>query len=216
MKRNIIRDWPLWIIILLPFAYLAYIYPQLPESVPLHWNAQGEIDRYGSKRELWMLPFMLPLLVYFIFLLVPHIDPKKKLHQMEIKLDRLKFWLTLIMSLLTMVIIHMVHNREKAKISLIFGVVGLLFAVLGNYFKTIKPNYFIGIRTPWTLENETVWHETHRFAGTYWFIGGLVMVLSSFLFKPQANLYITLGITAILIVAPTYYSYRKFREISKK
>lgn len=216
MNSKLIKDWPLWIIILLPFAYLAYLYPQLPETVPLHWNAQGEIDRYGPKKELWILPFVLPVLVYVIFLIVPRIDPKKKLQHMELKLDQLKFWLTLIMSLLTMVIIHMASSRESANLTLVFGVVGLLFAILGNYFKTIKPNYFIGIRTPWTLEDDRVWKDTHKMAGTYWFIGGLIMVLCSFLFSPQVNLYVTLGITAILVLIPTYYSYRRFRQLTNK
>ena len=80
------------------------------------------------------------------------------------------------------VIEGMLHWRMHALVFiftfLIFPLIGLLFAFLGNYFKTIKPNYFIGIRTPWTLENEEVWKKTHLIGGKLWFVGGLLMALT--------------------------------------
>lgn len=75
------KELPIIAIVLLPFLYLAYIWNQLPEKVPVHWNSLGEIDRYGEKIELLLIPLMLPFLVYLIFLIVPKIDPKNKLHQ---------------------------------------------------------------------------------------------------------------------------------------
>ena len=76
------KETPLITIVLLPFIYLAYIWNELPENVPLHWNLEGEIDRYGDKSELLIIPFVMPLLVYLIFLVVPEIDPKNKLNKM--------------------------------------------------------------------------------------------------------------------------------------
>ena len=73
------KELPLVLIVLLPFIYLAYIWNELPEKVPMHWNIKGEIDRYGEKIELLIIPFLLPFLVYIIFLVVPKIDPKKRI-----------------------------------------------------------------------------------------------------------------------------------------
>ncbi|WP_342662761.1 DUF1648 domain-containing protein [Gelidibacter mesophilus] len=76
------KELPLLTIVVLPFVYLASIWNQLPEKVPMHWNVKGEVDRYGNKVELLLIPILLPLLVYVIFLVVPKIDPKNKLKTM--------------------------------------------------------------------------------------------------------------------------------------
>ena len=100
MKKAVLKEVPLLVIVLLPFIYLAYIWPDLPDQVAVHWNLQGEIDRYGDKTELLLIPFLLPLLIYLIFLLVPVIDPKKKIKNMGSKYHSLKVLLTSFMSLL--------------------------------------------------------------------------------------------------------------------
>ena len=91
---NLKKELPLIAIVLLPFIYLAYLWNDLPSKVPMHWNLKGEIDRYGDKSELIIIPILLPLLVYVIFLVVPKIDPKNKLNKMGDKLQTIKFLLT--------------------------------------------------------------------------------------------------------------------------
>lgn len=95
-------------------------------------------------------------------------------------------------------------------------IIGLLYLILGNYFKTIKANYFIGIRTPWTLENETVWKETHKLGGKLWFIGGLILILSSLLLEKQTNFTLFIIVTAIISIIPVVYSYLKFQNVKKQ
>ena len=97
----------------------------------------------------------------------------------------------------------------------IFAIIGLLFTFLGNYFKTLKPNYFIGIRTPWTLENEEVWKKTHLLGGKMWFVGGLLMAMTFVLPEPL-NLYAFLGITAIISIIPIVYSYLEFKKLKSQ
>ncbi|WP_431242669.1 SdpI family protein [Flavobacterium sp. P21] len=94
--------------------------------------------------------------------------------------------------------------------------VGLLIMVLGNYFKVIQPNYFIGIRTPWTLENKEVWKATHTFAGKLWFFGGFFIVLGGILFSGFifAKAFVGIGITLALV--PVVYSFFKFKQLEKK
>jgi|SRR5690625_5096757 len=213
---NIKRELPVWAIILLPFLYLAYIWNELPNKVPLNWNFKGEIDRYGEKSELIIIPFLFPLLVYLLFLVVPKIDPKNKLDKMGGKYQNIKFLLTTFTSILALFIIYSAKNQSITNPNNVVLLIGLLYFILGNYFKTIKANYFIGIRTPWTLENETVWKETHRLGGKMWFVGGLILISSSFILENQINFTLLISITAIICIIPIVYSYLKFQNIKKQ
>ena len=208
------KEIPFIVVALLPFVYLAYIWNELPKEVPMHWNASGEIDRWGDKSELFMMLIMLTGITYFVFLIIPYIDPKQKLQNMGNKLNNLHLILALFMSALAIYILYSVQQKTSNPI-LIFPLVGLLFAFLGNYFKTIKPNYFIGIRTPWTLENEEVWKKTHLMGGKLWFVGGLLMALT-FLLPNEMQLYTFLGITAVISIVPIVYSYLEFKKIKNQ
>lgn len=213
MKITFSKELPVIGIVLIPFAYLAIIWNTLPQQVPMHWNAAGQIDRYGDKAESLLIPFLLPLLTYLIFTLSPLIDPKGKFGKMGNKLAGLKFLVTLLMSALAVFILHSMKNGATQDNNYIILFTGILFSIMGNYFKTIQVNYFIGIRTPWTLENETVWKETHKMAGTLWFAGGLVIAALSFVLPQAAMLAVFLSITAIISVAPIVFSYLKFRKL---
>ena len=205
------KEIPFIAVALLPFVYLAYIWNELPKEVPMHWNASGEIDRWGDKSELFMMLFMLTGITYFVFLIIPYIDPKQKLQNMGNKLNNLRLILALFMSALAIYILYSVQQKTSNPV-LIFPLVGLLFAFLGNYFKTIKPNYFIGIRTPWTLENEEVWKKTHLMGGKLWFVGGLLMAMT-FVLPNDVQFYTFMGITAVISIVPIVYSYLEFKKI---
>lgn len=204
------KEIPFIAVALLPFVYLAYIWNELPKEVPMHWNASGEIDRWGDKSELFMMLFMLTGISYFVFLIIPYIDPKQKLQNMGNKLNNLRLILGLFMSALAIYILYSVQQKTSNPV-LIFPLIGLLFAFLGNYFKTIKPNYFIGIRTPWTLENEDVWKKTHLLGGKLWFVGGLLMAMT-FVLPNKIQFYTFMGITAVISIFPIVYSYLEFKK----
>ena len=208
--EKIKKEIPFITIALLPFVYLAYIWNRLPEKVPMHWDASGEINNYGNKNELLFVLLLLVGLPYLIFSVIPHIDPKQKLQNMGNKLNNLRFILSLFMSALAIFILYSIQ-QQTSNPGFILSIVGLLFAFLGNYFKTIKPNYFIGIKTPWTLENEEVRKKTHLLAGKMWFIGGLLMTMT-FVLPDPFNLYVFLGITAVISIIPIIYSYLEFKK----
>jgi len=212
---NLKKELPLITIVLLPFIYLAYIWNQLPEKVPMHWNIKGEIDRYGEKIELIIIPILLPLLVYIIFLVVPKIDPKNKLNKMGNKLQSIKFLSTTFMSILALFIIYTAKNESFTNPNYIVLSIGILYIIFGNYFKTIKANYFIGIRTPWTMENETVWKKTHKLSGKLWFVGGIIVVITSLILEKETNFTIFLIITGIITIIPIVYSYLIFKNERK-
>ncbi len=209
------KEIPLVVIVLLPFMYLAYIWNQLPEKVPMHWNIKGEIDGYGDKTELLIIPILLPLLCYILFLVIPKIDPKNKLKKMGNKLQTIKVLLTTFMSILALFILYSAKNQSLTNPNYILLLIGVLYIILGNFFKTIKANYFIGIRTPWTLESETVWKETHKLGGKMWFVGGIIVVLSSLILDKQPNFTLFLVITGIISIVPIVYSYLQFNKEKK-
>ena len=200
------RELPLILIVLLPFFYLIYIW----EQVPMHWNIRGEIDRYGDKTELILLTVLLSSVTY-VFFLVFKIDPKNKLRKMGHKFHVIKFLMTTFMSVLSLVIIISIKNASLDNTNY-YLLVGALYIVLGNYFKTIRPNYFIGIRTPWTLESENVWKKTHKLGGVMWFAGGIVVVLSSLFFERQMTVRILTIVTGIISIVPLFQSYVLYQK----
>jgi len=215
MKINLKKELPLWIIVAIPFIYLAYVWNDLPEKVPMHWNIKGEIDRWGERQELLLIPFVLPLLVYVVFLIVPLIDPKKQLDKMGSKYYNFKFVLTLFVSIIALFVIYTAKKQTFSNPNYIFIFMGFLFAVIGNFFKTIRSNYFIGIRTPWTLENKIVWKDTHLLAGKLWFVGGLLIIFCSLLFDKSLASTIFITITITIAVIPIVFSYLRFKKITK-
>jgi uncharacterized membrane protein len=197
-------------------VYLAIIWNTLPEEVPTHWNYKGEVDKWGDKYSLIALLFLLPVLTYVLMLVIPKIDPKKKIELMGGKYYQLKFILVLFMSTLAFIILNISVNQSTSSSNLIFIPIGVLFIVLGNYFKVIQPNYFIGIKTPWTLESKEVWKLTHTLAGKLWIAGGLIIVLTSLTIAKSIFIYVFLVTIAIITLVPVIYSYVKFKELKAR
>jgi uncharacterized membrane protein len=216
MNSTLKKELPIIGIVLMPFIYLAFIWNTLPNKVPTHWNYKGEVDDWGNKFSLIGLLFILPVLTYILLLVIPKIDPKKRIALMGRKFYQLKFFLILCMSLLALHIIFITKNQSFSGPDLSYILIGVLLMVLGNYFKVIQPNYFIGIRTPWTLENNEVWKLTHTFAGKLWFIGGLLIVLGGLIFENNSFSIAFICLVIILAIVPMVYSFIKFKEIEKK
>ena len=86
--------------------------------------------------------------------------------------------------------------------------IGLIFTVIGNYMPKCKQNYTIGIKIPWTLNNEENWNKTHRFAGFLWVVCGIAIMLTGFL----GNFWIFLPIALVMVIVPVIYSYVLHRK----
>lgn len=201
-----------WILILLPFVYLLTIWKTLPELVPTHFDLLGNPNGWSDKNGLILLIGGMGIGTYILMLLIPKFDPKKKIEQMGDKYYSLRLLLTIFMSLLSIYILY-TGNGSKINPNLVIALIGALYAILGNYFQTLKPNYFIGIRTPWTLENEQIWKKTHRLAGRLWIAGGLLTIIISFLINSNLVLVIFFGIiTTIIVLVPIVFSYTEFQK----
>lgn len=215
MKFNLKKELPIILIVLLPLLYLHQVWETLPERIPIHWNAAGEIDGWGEKSDLLLSVFMLPVLSYLLLIFIPKMDPKQKLKNMGKKYDSLKLVVTLVTSAIAILIIYSAENQEMFSPDILFIIIGASIVLFGNYFKTIKHNYFIGIKTPWTLENETVWKETHKMGGKLWFYGGLLIIFLCLLTDSSLHAGIFISILTIISIIPIVYSYIKFKEIQK-
>lgn len=215
MNLELKKELPIIGIVLTPFVYLAIIWDSLPQRVPIHWNYKGEIDNWGDKFSLILMLLLLPVLMYVLMTFIPRIDPKNRISLMGGKFYQLKFFLVLFMSLVALLIVYTTKERSVNNPNLVFALLGVLLIVFGNYFKVIQPNYFIGIRTPWTLENNEVWKSTHVFAGKIWVIGGFMVVLGGLVLT---NVFRNVFIFIILALAliPVIYSFIKFKQIQKR
>ena len=207
---NLKKELPFIIIALIPFVYLAYIYNDLPKILPMHYDIHGNVDRYGKKSELILLTSILSGIGYFIFLLIPRMDPNIDIEKLATKYTAIRF---VIAGFITVILLFILQGStsDTINLKLFFAIFGLFFAFLGNYFKTIKPNYFIGIRTPWTLENETVWKKTHLISGNIWFVGGILIAFSYFL-PNDINKIVVFSLFGIIILFPIIYSFLEFKK----
>jgi uncharacterized membrane protein len=212
MKTNLSKQWSIISLIALPIAYLIYLWNKIPKEVPMHFDIHGEVDRYGSKSELIIIT-LLPLFIYGMMILIPKLDPKKQLDKMGNKYNSLTFIIVLFMSILAIYMIYTSVNSTSISSNFIYIMVGGLFMLLGNFFKTIKPNYFVGIRTPWTLESEEVWVKTHKMSGYLWVAGGLMIIICALLFSAEIAFYAVMAISILLAIVVVVFSYIKYKEL---
>ena len=205
----------LWIIIIIPFIYLAMVWKNLPAQVPTHFDLAGNPNDWSDKTSLPAMIGAMGIGSYLVMLFIPYFDPKKKIAQMGEKYYSLRLMMTLFMSAISFYLLY-VSNKGEINPNLLIAMIGAFYVVLGNYLQSVKPNYFIGIRTPWTLENEETWRKTHRLSAKLWLIGGLVTIIIAFIAKNNSLLAITFGtVTAIISIVPIIFSYVEFRKIHK-
>lgn len=214
MKNFLKNELPSLMVLLIPFCYLYYVWSDMPEKVAMHYNIKGEIDRYGSKEELLLIVFLLPVLTYLIFMAIPHLDPKKKIQLMGDKYHNFKFIMVLFMSLLSVYIIFTSHQNTTLNTKFFATGISAMFLILGNYMRNVKQNYFIGIRTPWTLENEQVWKEVHSMAGILWVVSGVIMIIISLIFPFMTTMIALMIVTTIATIVPVAQSYILFKKYS--
>ena len=200
----------------MPSIYLAISWHKLQETIPLHFDIKGNADRYGSKKELLISVIILSVVSSLVYLLLKNIyriDPKRYAAENKDRLLRIGFAVSVFMTAISCMIIYSgVHGASGFNASLILGGVGLLFAIIGNYLPNLKPNYFAGIRLPWTLENPENWKKTHAIAGKLWFGGGLFLAAICLLLPAKIAFIVFFSVTAVITIIPCIYSYLLFKE----
>ena len=211
-KELIRRDWLKWVIIMAPFVLVILKWDSFPERIATHWNMQGEVNDYSDKMFALLLLPSINIMVYVLFGVLPLLDPKRKNYALfSDKLSAIQIILHLFLTYVTGITLLVALGHALNVLLLVqTGVIGF-FLVFGNYIGNIRHNYFIGIRTPWTLANEQVWNLTHRLAAKIWVFVSLVMLPVCLLTRNSSWLFFIY--IAILVLTPSIFSYVKFKEL---
>ncbi len=189
------------------FILSAVIWPSAPDRIPVHWDITGQVDRFGGKFEgLFLLPLM-TVGIYLMLLFLPRLDPKRANYEKFAGVYRIiRTLLVVFMAGLHGVIIASVQGAGIDVSMAVMVMVGLMLAVLGNYFGKLKPTWFVGIRTPWTLTSELSWVKTHRLGGKFFVGFGLLLALAGIVGEGWLFL-VVMGMFMASIVFLLIYSY---------
>lgn len=199
------------VLIVLNLAIALFFYPQLPERFPVHWNASGDIDGYSSR---FIGAFMMPLIavsVFVVFKILPAISP------IGFRLDKSRPVIDIIQTILValfcvigvaMVLVAAGYKLDMVKVIVIGS--GLMLMATGNVLSKVRKNFFVGIRTPWTLADDEVWALTHRFAGRTFFAGGALICVIA-LVKAHPVVIVVAALAAAF--APVVYSFFVYRKL---
>lgn len=199
------------IIILLSFATGIYLYPRMPGKMASHWDIAGEVDGYIPK--FWGL-FLMPFIsagLFLLFILVPIIDPlKDNIKKFRKYFDN--FIALVILFLFYLYILTLLWNLGARFniIQFLSPAFGLLFYYAGILISHTKRNWFIGIRTPWTLSSDAIWEKTHKIGGELFKISGAIAILGIFL--PDYAMFFVLLPAISIVVAITVFSYLAYRK----
>lgn len=192
------------------------IYPQLPERIPIHWNIHGEVDGYGGKTWSLLTPAIL-VGILLLFWAIPWLSPK----HFEVDSFRATYWFIVLVLTGLFVYIHglLMWAAWSGKVDItrpmLAGIL-VMFGLLGNVMGKVRRNFYVGVRTPWTLASERVWNDTHRLAAKLFVGAGIIGLAAVVLPFPLPAVIIT--VVASMIVAgliPVVYSLILYKRLEK-
>ncbi len=200
---------------IIPFIIGLYLYPQMPEEMASHWSLRGEVDGYMPR--FWGV-FLTPLLLSglgLIFIAVPRVDP------LRVNIEKFRkyydgfiaLFFIFMLSIYYQMMLWNIGIRISPNLTIPIGL-GLLFFYTGILCENAKQNWFIGIRTPWTLSSEGVWERTHKIGGKLFKIAGVIALLGAF-FQSQMIFFILAPVILITIYS-TVYSYLEYQKEIKR
>jgi len=209
-------DGVILLIALIPIVFAWSAYDRLPDTIVTHWNFKNQPDGFMSKNTGLLIPALLLLGIPFLMKVFRRLDPRRENYEMfaaTYEIIRLAVTVLLASVMMLLVLANLGYDVDSSRVVPVL--VGGIFLVLGNYMGRIRFNYFIGIRTPWTLASEEVWRRTHRFAGPIWFFGGLLAILCAFL-PAEIPAFVSLGVIVATALIPTVYSYLAYSKEQKR
>lgn len=203
------------LLILITLAVGLYLYPQLPDRVPSHWDINGQINGYMPKTfSIYFFPGLI-LFIYVLMSVLPLMDPNKT--NIEV-FENSYFWFKVVLVLylagIYFITIYAALGNEIDIGRFISWGIGILFLFIGWMMPRIKKNYTIGIRFPWTLHSEVVWDKTHKLGGQLFMTLAGILLLASFL-PGVYTFWILMGGILLLMTTLVAYSYLEYRKLAK-
>ncbi len=191
-----------------------FFYNNLPNIIPIHWNINGQIDRYSPKNIAIFIFPIITLIMVIILRLSQYIDPKKARYEtFKKEWEIMQTVITAFMVYIYFIIIYLSLNQSQKIEPLLFIGMGVLFIIIGNYLGKIRQNYMIGFKLPWTIANEDVWNKTNRLGGYMFVIFGIIFLLEAYFLWNSA--YVIFLFMLLVIFVPIIYSYLLYKKIKK-
>lgn len=202
---------PQWALLVLLFGLAAVSWSAAPERIPVHWNVYGQVDRYGGKAEGLLLLPAIALAVYALLLALPRIDPLRANYAAFAGAYTLiRVAILAVLAAVYGVILLTMRGYAVDVGQAVSLAIGGLFVVLGAAMGRIRRNWFVGIRTPWTLTSDVAWARTHRLAG--WLFGALGVLLAlTGLVRAQWWMWTVLGGSLAVALFLVIFSYLAWR-----
>ena len=204
----------IWILMAANIVFSAAIYPRLPDPAPVHWNIHGQVDNYGPR---WVAAGVFPacmVAVMALLLVLPRLGPfRENLESISTTYGRIMVTIALMMVAMNTIFLLASIGYALPIGSSIALVVGLFFALLGNWMGKVPRNFYVGIRTPWTLANDTVWERTHRLGGRVMVAAGLLVAATSLFASDIVCFIVLMASMAVTVIWALIYSYRLYRRL---
>jgi uncharacterized membrane protein len=203
------------VLLLIPIIFLVEVYESLPAVIPTHFGLDGKANGYSSKPTVVWIFIMITLISggsYLVITNLYRIDPKRTAGMASGKLRNISI---AVVALLAAILISILYASVHGIFSfnhILNPLLGIFFIIVGNLMYNIKPNYFVGVRIPWTLENEENWRATHHLTGILWVIGGLLITIFTFFLSEQKGAYFLMFCTGVMALVPIIYSFNYFRK----
>lgn len=213
MKKNT-TEIIILIVLVIPFIAAFIFWDKLPNQMAIHFNFNGQADGFSNK------PFgllMLPVFNVLIWLLLKFL-PKIIMHRQQFDLFSKRYTVirllvhSFITALYLAILMYTLQHRSNIILFIAYGILVLLL-VTGNYLNNIKPNNFIGVRTPWTMKNAEVWRKTHHLTSRLWVAASLLMIcIIPFVTELQVSV-LLIAYLIIITILPIIYSYIIYKKI---
>ncbi len=182
-------------------------------TVPIHWNAEGQPNGYGPAWLAFLLMPVITLLLIGLFAAIPRIEPRRaNLLRSSRAYITIAYAMLLLMLGVDVATVLAGAGYDVPITPVIGGGVGLLFVVFGNVLSTVRSNFMVGVRTPWTLTSDLAWDKTHRLIGRLWVVSGVALFLVSLLGQTQLLVAVLLAFVVGTLVLAFVYSYLVWRS----
>ena len=210
------RKWLAPVLILAAVVFSIAVYSRLPERTPVHWDLHGEVTRYGSRAEGAFFAPSFMLLIWLLLRFLPRIDPRRANY--EKFADTYDLLINSVVALFLVMHVALIGTALGWPVSMTRlgpALIGLQFVILGNALPRARPNWWFGIRTPWTLSNDRVWTRTHRVGGYLLAAAGVVLLLAA---VHPAQWIFALGLVAVIAAGfgSLVYSYFAWKQETSK
>ncbi len=210
-KETVVASWLVWLILAISLCLAILFYPQMPDQMASHWNIKGEVDGYLPK--FWAL-FLAPLVIAGIgalFTFIPRMDPLKK--NIDAFRGYYNGFIAAIAGLVLLLQMYGILWHAGVQISpnrVIPVAIGGLLYYAGVMMTHTKRNWFIGIRTPWTLSSDKVWEKTHKIGGRLFKMSGIIALFG--LLLPNLAVWLLLIPIFLSVIYTVFYSYTEYNR----